>query len=458
MRAGPALALKPPVRLVEDPLGLEELGRKRLGLPGAQRAFLRALSQGGGTEEDLCGPPGSPGARERRYLLALLEKEGWLSYALAWDGRTLATLEPLTRAFRYRPVPGDGAWRLSRFAWLRRHETDGLVLESPLGLGRVRLQAPGMLALVGLLDQPRTAEALAESSGLPPTQVRIGLSLLAAAAVAAPCPDGGPLAEDQDPSLRPWEFHDLLFHSRSRRGRHGEPVGGTYRFRNDLPPLPALKPLGSGPGIPLPEPTLPGADPPFFATLEARRSIRVPRGEPITFAQLGTFLHHVARIRAVAPPDPGAGRLYETVSGPCPGGGALHELELYLTITRCAGLAPGFYHYAAGAHRLEPWPAPGEASGDLLRQAREALGPVPAPDLVITLAARMQRVAWKYQTIAYALILKNTGVLFQQMYLVATALGLAPCALGVGDTEAFAAASGLAFTQESSVGEFALSG
>jgi hypothetical protein len=43
------------------------------------------------------------------------------------------------------------------------------------------------------------------------------------------------------------------------------------------------------------------------------------------------------------------------------------------------------------------------------------------------------------------------------MYLVATALGLAPCAIGAGDTQLFAQASGLDFTRESSVGEFALS-
>ena len=86
------------------------------------------------------------------------------------------------------------------------------------------------------------------------------------------------------------------------------------------------------------------------------------------------------------------------------------------------------------------------------------MGAACAPDLLITLTARFQRVAWKYQSLAYALILKNVGVVYQQMYLVATALGLAPCALGTGDTQVFARASGLAYAKESSVGEFALSG
>jgi SagB-type dehydrogenase family enzyme len=287
---------------------------------------------------------------------------------------------------------------------------------------------------------------------------RAFLSLLVAAGAAGPAAADGQLPEDRDPALRPWEFHDLLFHSRSRQGRHAEPVGSTFRFLGDLAPLPGLKPARPEPEIPLPPPAMADQDLPFFRVLEARRSIRVPGPEPITLGQLSTFLHYVARVRAVMPPAPEAGRAYEAVSRPCPGGGALHELELYLTVSRCAGLDPGFYHYAAGTHALEPWPGPAAASGAMLLQARQAMGPVPAPDILFTLAARIQRVAWKYQTIAYALILKNTGVMYQQMYLVATALGLAPCALGTGDSQVFAQASGLDFTEESSVGEFALSG
>jgi len=305
---------------------------------------------------------------------------------------------------------------------------------------------------VGRLCLPQTPHSLA----LPPALALAFLSLLLSAGAAAPCAAGGQLPEDRDPVLRPWEFHDLLFHSRSREGRHAEPVGGTFRFLGDLAPLPGLKPA-QRPAIPLPEPSLPNEVPPFFGVLDARRSVRAPGREPITLAQLGTFLHYVARVRGVLPPDPGAGRAYEAVSGPCPGGGGLHEIELYLTVSRCAGLEPGFYHYAAGAHALEPWPDP-DAAVPLSRHAAAAMASLSAPDILFTLAARFQRMAWKYQTIAYALVLKNTGVLYQQMYLVATALGLAPCAIGTGDTQAFARASGLEFIEESSVGEFALSG
>ena len=61
---------------------------------------------------------------------------------------------------------------------------------------------------------------------------------------------------------------------------------------------------------------------------------------------------------------------------------------------------------------------------------------------------------WKYEGVAYALILKHVGVLYQTFYLVATAMGLAPCGLGGGDSDLFARAAGLDYASETSVGEF----
>ena len=63
---------------------------------------------------------------------------------------------------------------------------------------------------------------------------------------------------------------------------------------------------------------------------------------------------------------------------------------------------------------------------------------------------------WKYEGIGYANLLKDAGGLMQTMYLVAAAMGLAPCALGGGDAERFAAAAGTVFWEESSVAEFML--
>jgi len=77
-----------------------------------------------------------------------------------------------------------------------------------------------------------------------------------------------------------------------------------------------------------------------------------------------------------------------------------------------------------------------------------------APQVLLVITARFQRAMWKYADVAYANLLKDVGALFQTLYLVAAAMGLAPCALGAGDPRLFARASGLDPEIEGSVGEF----
>jgi SagB-type dehydrogenase family enzyme len=65
-------------------------------------------------------------------------------------------------------------------------------------------------------------------------------------------------------------------------------------------------------------------------------------------------------------------------------------------------------------------------------------------------------VAWKYSSIAYALILRDAGVLLQTLYLMATDAGLGGCAIGTAHIELFAKMTGLEFHVESPVAQFAL--
>jgi SagB-type dehydrogenase family enzyme len=97
-----------------------------------------------------------------------------------------------------------------------------------------------------------------------------------------------------------------------------------------------------------------------------------------------------------------------------------------------------------------------EMTEALLRDAARPAALTDLPQVVITIAARFQRLSWKYESIAYSVLLKDVGVLYQTMYLVATAMALAPCALGGGDSDLFAAAAGLDYYSETSVGEFLL--
>jgi SagB-type dehydrogenase family enzyme len=78
------------------------------------------------------------------------------------------------------------------------------------------------------------------------------------------------------------------------------------------------------------------------------------------------------------------------------------------------------------------------------------------PQVVLVIAARFGRVMWKYDAVAYSLVLKHVGVYMQTVYLVATAMDLAVCGVGGGDAADFATATGLDYYAQGSVGELVL--
>jgi hypothetical protein len=79
------------------------------------------------------------------------------------------------------------------------------------------------------------------------------------------------------------------------------------------------------------------------------------RGEqPLSIAQLGEFLYRAARVKEVQPARREHGNPYETSIRPCASGGAMHELDLYLTLSRCAGIDPGLIATIL-AHEFSPF-------------------------------------------------------------------------------------------------------
>jgi len=395
------------------------------------------------------------------YYLERLTQRGLLCHTAQAGKTRLATLVAVSSSFVSGPtqVVAGRRYVLSRFAYLRREGTEA-VLESPLAHARVILNDCRAAALVGALAAPATAGELAERVG--------GLEVDAVAGVLALFLRAGMLEQagtrDQDPALQLWEFHDLLFHARTRRGRFDAPYGGTYRLADRLAPPPALKPALAGPVHELYRPDLERLerdDPPLARVQAQRRSIReLDATRPITDRQLGEFLFRVARVtgyREAEISTPHGPVRQDFATRPYPAGGGLYELELYAVIQACSPLAPGLYHYDPAGHRLirlrERTP---EVAG-LLRDAAESTGmQEEALQVLLILAARFPRIAWKYESIAYALTLKHVGVLYQTMYLAATAMGLAPCAIGGGDADLFARAAGIDYYAETSVGEFLL--
>ncbi len=124
-------------------------------------------------------------------------------------------------------------------------------------------------------------------------------------------------------------------------------------------------------------------------------------------------------------------------------------------VNACDGLDAGLYYYDPQGHRLVRLRGCTADVEHLLRDAAASASiPAERVQVLIILASRFPRLAWKYASIAYALTLKHVGVVYQTMYLVATAMGLAPCALGGGDSDCFARAAGIEYEAETSVGEF----
>jgi SagB-type dehydrogenase family enzyme len=376
---------------------------------------------------------------EARSLLNRLAGLGLLSVALVDRQGVAATIA--TPVLPDEPLRPAGALALSPDALLRR-EGDGepgLVLESATDPAR---RDP---------IEARFAASLLTGE-LPPAW----RAALRHAGILVASGDDWPDA--RVPTGR-WEFHDRLFHTRSRRWRGAaRPYGATMRLAGTIEPLAAdhVPPTATGPPLALAVPERGRSGHPAYGeAAERRRSQRLPSA-PLTARQLGELLHQTVRVRAVHPSSAG-----DELDRPVPSGGALGAVGVYPLVVDCEGLDPGLYHYDGIGHVLRKLEAARDADLEpVVANARETAGlsadaPVQA---LLVLAARFGRLQYKYSGMAYAAVLKDVGVVYQAIYLAATAIGIGGCALGGGDALAFERASGLDRWEEGSVGEFLLTG
>ncbi|HEX9344136.1 MAG TPA: SagB family peptide dehydrogenase [Actinomycetota bacterium] len=454
-------------------------GERFAGLSPGLQAVIERLRKEPASEAELTElvgrHDGEAGVLGLHGLLARLRRGGWLETTLELE--RVEGARPLLSILPHAPHPlvgreDAGAAEqvvLSRFTVLRRDD-DRLVAESPRAKATLTFHDPAVAELVCGLVRPQRPGALPGTGAMPAAAASRVLRTLLGYGFAVAAGD----AEETELRLRQWSTHEAWFHSRVRMGRHDLPYGGTYWAKELVPPLPgrhepasaSASASGSGSGsgsgggssgrrLALARPDLERlrvAEPTLTEVLEERRSIREHDDRhPITLAQLGEFLFRSARVISVRP-----GEAQELTRRPYPSGGSVYELELYPVVANVAGLAAGMYRYDPYDHALEALPATEHAVRRLLMVGRRIGVMEATPQVLIVVAARFGRFMWKYQTMAYATILKHVGVVYMTMYCVATAMGLAPCGLGGGDAEDFAAATGLDFFAESSVGEFLL--
>jgi SagB-type dehydrogenase family enzyme len=422
---------------------LERLHQLRTGLP------LASIGGGRAANTDI------------ELLIRRLATSGLLEYRFGPARKGQVIIEPQMAEYwpKVSKVGNSDIVALSRFAYLRRRGKE-MVLESPCAAALFRISDPKIVAALATLAQPQKISQYRKKRGFP------GLELLG---LLLDCQILFKLKPGDIDGLRPseggsdlvlWDFHDLLLHTRSADGRQANPIGGIYAYASARPPLPAVRPSWPGKTIDLNTQASRAAPSPFAQLLHERHSIRDFDDEhPITLAELAVFLQTTARVREQwsSETDPEyEGPEVGYASRPYPSGGSSYELELYLTVANCEGLARGFYHYDAGRHALTLIEVRPQEIDTQLSAAAFAMGASRLPQILITLAARFGRVSWKYSSVAYSLILKDVGVLTQTLYLAAADMGLGGCAIGTGNIDQFAKMTGLEFYIEGSVGQFAL--
>lgn len=187
-------------------------------------------------------------------------------------------------------------------------------------------------------------------------------------------------------------------------------TGATLR----LPRVP-LDAADAVPDAPGPDwPRLPLGD-----VLLARHTTREFGPAPLALSELAGFLQVVGGPSPRRPMQTRSATVFKVSAS----AGGRHPVELYLHAARVDGLDPGWYHYAAAEHALEPLGDRWDAA-----QVTASAGDqdwVGSAAVVVYYVAVLERIRWKYDTArTYRMLQMDVGHLSQTGYLVAAAMGV----------------------------------
>jgi SagB-type dehydrogenase family enzyme len=154
-------------------------------------------------------------------------------------------------------------------------------------------------------------------------------------------------------------------------------------------------------------------------TIQRRRSVRDYSDQPMTLEELSRLLYYTTGITA----ERWGHRLRAA-----PSAGALYPIEVYPVVHRVEGLQPGLYHYAVRDHDLEFVQA-GDFRDEIVRHGLMQ-GFLGEANVVLVLTAIFQRLRWKYRERTYRYAMLEGGHLGQNVYLMATSMGMGACAVG----------------------------
>jgi len=271
-----------------------------------------------------------------------------------------------------------------------------------------------LVRLVHAFARPRTIDDVVRELAAPvPERLANRIDDLIRAGILAPA------SECEAATAHHWDWSALAYHRRSRQW-----VGRSVVVQA----APAVAPHASADWTPLVRGAVEGRRD-LTSVLEARRSVRAWPAVPVSFETFSRLLWLSARNRERS--NGGADGAH--VSRPYPSGGAAYSLEIYPVIASDAveALGTGVYRYLPDCHGLELVSRQRADVSAFLDAAGRSAG-AGAPPIVLLVTSRFARQGELYGSLAYSLVLKEVGCLFQTLYLVAEDLGLGACALGGG--------------------------
>jgi SagB-type dehydrogenase family enzyme len=272
-----------------------------------------------------------------------------------------------------------------------------------------------LIHLIHAFAEPHTVEEVVGSfNAFEPEKTSAVIDTLIRSGILTHAP------ESEAAAVHHWDWSALAYHKQSRQR--------VFQKTSEHGTVPAVASRRSEDTIPLVHSSAePASD--FAKLLESRRSWRCWPATQITHEIFSRFLWLSGRNRSIE----GMGTPDEYVSRPYPSGGAAYSLEIYPVISPAAveSIDGGLYRYLPQCHSLEPVTSDDAAYLPLLETAGQSAG-VTAPPIVLIITSRFARQSENYGKLAYSLILKEVGCLFQTFYLVAEHLGLGGCALGGG--------------------------
>lgn len=177
----------------------------------------------------------------------------------------------------------------------------------------------------------------------------------------------------------------------------------------------------------VPRQGLPDADPgliamPLGEAIRRRKSGRIYGASPISCVQLATLLRTAIGVRKAADNASGGGMIHRNVTN----SGNLGSVEIYPIALNVAKITPGIYHFDSVHHDLALLHAGRFATW--LREYVLFQNEFADAAAALVLTSAFGRLKAKYGPRGYRLGLFDIGHVSQNIYLIATALGLEVCA------------------------------